>query len=120
MPQQNRSKEDNMPILTLAAIEAHPSNAVDYALPATPDRTLLEAAYCAAVYCLNVNFLLMRAVRERRYVPPQWLADQAAESVCPDAHEYNEARWLKAVERVHLIAEQFEEAFGEPIVRLHA
>jgi len=98
-----------MTILTIAAIEADPWNAVEYDLPRDADSALLRAANSAARTCMEHEYELMMAAREGLYTPPGWMLAEDA----PDIHEYNEYRWLKALDRVETIESRLGE-FGDP------
>ena len=95
-----------MTILTLDAIEAHPKNAVEMEIPADADRVLLQAAYCAARYWADINYILMRAACDGLYIPADYAEGMAAGELFPDVHEDNEAEWFRADRRVVLIAER--------------
>jgi hypothetical protein len=101
-----------MTILTLAAIEADPWNAVELELPADSDRVFLETAYRAAKRCAVIEYDLLIAAREGRHIPEGWMA---GDEESPDIHEYNKARWLQAELRMELIAERYREAFQAEI-----
>ena len=90
------------PALTLEAIEQDPWNAVELPLPANADPALLDAAKSAADYCVDGEHALMMAARAGDYVPPGWTPAPDA----PDVHEYNEARWLQALDRSELIEQR--------------
>ena len=94
-----------MMFLTFAAIEADPWNAVECALPTDADRALLEAAYRAAQQCAATEYRLMTAARDRAYVPTGWTAGEDA----PDVHEFNEARWFQAEQRMNEIAARLDD-----------
>jgi hypothetical protein len=102
-----------MPILTLEAVRETPWNVVTYMLPERPERLLLELAYFAADYCRCSEALLVRAARERRYVPTWWRADQ----VCPDAHEDSENCSYWAERKMDEIGALYEKEFGECLER---
>ncbi|MGO9233427.1 MAG: hypothetical protein ACLP4V_04825 [Methylocella sp.] len=101
-----------MTVLTLAAIEADPWNAVELAWPADADRVFMEAAYRAAKRCAVIEYDLLIAAREGRHIPEGWMT---GEEESPDIHEYNKARWLQAEQRMELIAECYREAFKAEI-----
>lgn len=94
----------NQPILTLETIAADPWNAVELPLPANVDKELLIAARSAAEYCADGHHELMEAARRGDHTPPGWTgADNE-----PDAHEYDEARWLQADTRLAVINDRLE------------
>jgi hypothetical protein len=88
-----------MPKLTIEAIRENPWNVVTYMLPTRPMPLLLKAAYLAADYCRNGEYLLMMAARDGFYTPHGWKA--ASDS--PDVHEEFEARGLNADRRLNEI-----------------
>jgi hypothetical protein len=101
----------HQPTLTLEAIERDPWNAVELSLPPNADAALLQAARSAAEYCADGEHELMLAAREGRYTPPGWTGAEGE----PDAHEYNEAKWLQADKRLGLINEQIDRLEGRGV-----
>jgi hypothetical protein len=92
----------DLPDLTHEAIQQDPWNAVALPLPANADAALLDAAKSAASSCAEGEHGLMVAARAGEYTPPGWTGGEGE----PDAHEENESRYLKAVDRLDLIAER--------------
>jgi hypothetical protein len=105
----------NQPTLTLEAIENDPWNAVELPLPANADETLLKAARSAAEYCADGHHeLMMDALAGRN--SEHWSKELDAAGIPqPDAHEYNEARWLQADKRLGEINEALDKIAGRGV-----
>ena len=107
-PTSEADRGANQPPLTLDLIARDPWNAVELPLPANADEVLLKAARSAAEYCAEGHHELMTAAIEGRYAPPGWTGAEGE----PDAHEYDEARWLQAGSRLSLINERLDQMQG--------
>jgi hypothetical protein len=81
-----------MPELTIEAIRENPWNVITHTLPVEASPVLLEAAYLAAVYCRNSEYMLMHAAHDGDYVPAGW---EPGPDSC-DVHEINERRGRNA------------------------
>jgi len=80
--------------LTIEAIRENPWNVLTHELSRFHTEPLLRAACLAADYCCQSEHLLMQAAREGTYTPKGWTPGPET----PDAHEFHEDRWLKALE----------------------
>lgn len=98
-------RQGEPPTLTLEAIAADPWNAVELPLPANADKELLTAARSAAEYCVDGHHELMMKARAGEYAPPGWTGAEGE----PDAHEYDEDRWLQALDRFELVTSRLAE-----------
>jgi hypothetical protein len=85
--------------LTLDDIADDPWNAVVMPLPKDATPELLGAALSSAEYCVEGEYDLMQQAQAGEYVPSGWTPGEDS----PDVHEYNEARWLAALDRAELI-----------------
>ena len=86
-----------MAMLTIEAIRENPWNVLTHKLPDACGPLLLEVAWLAADYCRKSESLLVNAVRQNIYAPPEWRPGG------PDAHEYTEGNALAAEKKVREI-----------------
>ena len=99
-------RSDNQPTLTLEAIREDSWNAVELPLPSNADKELLTAARDAADHHVELEHHLMMEARAGRNTE-HWSAEfHAAGEPQPDAHEFNEGRWLQALTRFELIEDE--------------
>jgi len=97
------------PLMTLEAIAADPWNAVELPLPANADQDLLVAVRDAADHFVHSEHHLMLEARAGRN-SEHWSEELHAAGIPqPDAHEYNEDRWLQALDRFELVTGQLAE-----------
>jgi hypothetical protein len=100
IPRVIHQQEERMPELTIEAIRENPWNVVTHTLPTQPPEVLLEAAFLAAEYCRNSEYMLMHAARDGNYVPPGWQRGGC------DVHEINEGRGFQAEVKLDEVCER--------------
>ncbi len=98
------------PILTIAAIRENPWNVISDKLPENPCELLLNAAYIAATYCRDAEYMLMMAARDGAYVPEWWTGGEDD----PDVHEESEERGWRAEVKLSEISGLRGEDIEEP------
>jgi hypothetical protein len=89
---------------------------VELPLPADADKELLTAARSAAEYCAEGHHELMTKAIAGEYTPPGWTGVEGE----PDAHEYDEARWLQADARLDVINEALDHIDGRDLATQQA
>jgi hypothetical protein len=93
-----------MSVLTVEALAANPWNAVEYELPETAERGLLDAAFRAVKSCLSRERDLMLAAEAGWRIKPE-----TGQVEYPPLYAHHKARWEQGCKRLYLIADFYQQ-----------